>query len=76
MTEYRRIYIRSATWFFTVNLAERKGNKLLLGNIELLRASFIKVQQSHPFKIIAIVILASLHLIVVDWEALKARPRI
>jgi hypothetical protein len=26
MTDYRRIHIPGATWFFTVNLAERKGN--------------------------------------------------
>ena len=57
MTEYRRIYIPGATWFFTVNLAERRENKLLLENIDYLRGSFIKVQRSHPFKIIAIVIL-------------------
>ena len=35
MTEYRRIYTPGATWFLTVNLAERKGNELLLENIEL-----------------------------------------
>ena len=46
-----------AMWFFTVTLAERKGNQLLVENIELLRAAFVKVQQAHPFKIIAIVIL-------------------
>jgi putative transposase len=57
MSEYRRFYIPGALWFFTVNLAERKGNPLLLENIDLLRSSFIKVNQSHPFKIIAIVVL-------------------
>ena len=57
MTDYRRIYIPGAIWFFTVNLAERKGNQLLLEHIEKLRESFIKVSKDHPFKIIAIVVL-------------------
>jgi hypothetical protein len=30
MTDYRRAYIPRATWFFTVNLAERRGNRLLI----------------------------------------------
>ena len=30
MTEYRRIYILGAACFFTVNLAERKGNRRLI----------------------------------------------
>jgi putative transposase len=28
MTEYRRVYVPGASWFFTVNLAQRKGNSL------------------------------------------------
>jgi len=40
MTEYRRIYIPGASWFFTVNLAERKGNRLLIDKIDLLREAF------------------------------------
>ncbi|QWF72253.1 transposase [Methylomonas paludis] len=57
MTDYRRIYIPGSTWFFTVNLAKRKGHQLLLDHIENLRGSFIKVRKDHPFKIIAIVVL-------------------
>ncbi|MGH8601686.1 MAG: hypothetical protein ACREXR_02560 [Gammaproteobacteria bacterium] len=37
MTEYRRAYVPGAAWFFTVNLAERKGNRLLVKRIETLR---------------------------------------
>ena len=57
MTDYRRIYVPGAIWFFTVNLAERKNNSLLLEHIEKLSESFIKVLKDHPFKIIAIVVL-------------------
>ena len=30
MTEYRRTWHPGAAWFFTVNLAERRGNRLLV----------------------------------------------
>jgi putative transposase len=57
MTDYRRIYVSGATWFFTVNLAERKHNRLLVDNIDALRAGFLYTQQRHPFQIEAVVIL-------------------
>lgn len=57
MTEYRRFHIPGATWFFTVNLAERHGNRLLVDKIELLRAAFVEVRTKHPFRIDAIVVL-------------------
>ena len=57
MTDYRRIQVPGATWFFTVNLAERKGNRLLIDHIDLLRQAFTKVCQNHRFQIKAIVVL-------------------
>jgi len=57
MTHYRRFYTPGATWFFTVNLAERKNNSLLIENIELLRQAFRYVKNRKPFEIIAIVIM-------------------
>jgi putative transposase len=57
MTDYRRAYVPGATWFFTVNLAERKHNRLLLDNIDALRAAFRVTQQRHPFQMEAVVIL-------------------
>ena len=45
-----------AAWFFTVNLTQRKDNRLLLENIDLLRAAFYEVKKGHPFMIAAIVI--------------------
>jgi len=57
MTEYRRFRIPGATWLFTVNLAERKGNWLLVNRIEVLRAAFAEVWAKRPFHIDAIVVL-------------------
>jgi putative transposase len=57
MTEYRRTWHPGATWFFTVNLAERRGNRLLVDRIDVLRIAFRNVRTRHPFHIEAIVIL-------------------
>jgi len=57
MTEYRRPRIPGATWFFTVNLAQRRDNRLLVDHIERLRNAIRSVKTSHPFTIDAIVVL-------------------
>lgn len=57
MTDYRRFYIPGSTWFFTVNLAERRDNHLLVEQIDLLRAAFRYVKHRKPFRIEAIVIM-------------------
>ena len=57
MTEYRRTKIQGASYFFTVNCAERHNNRILENNIDSLRQVFRQVKQKHPFKIDAIVIL-------------------
>ena len=57
MTEYRRPRIPGATWFFTVNLAQRQGNHLLLDHIDRLRQAIHRVKSAHPFAIDAIVVL-------------------
>ena len=49
MTDYRRIYVSGATWFFTVNLAHRHPNTLLLDQIDLLRESFRYVKERKPY---------------------------
>ncbi|MGJ0492857.1 hypothetical protein [Methylobacter sp.] len=51
MADYRRIYIPGSTWFFTVNLAERRDNYLLVENIDLLRAAFRYVKERKPYRI-------------------------
>jgi putative transposase len=57
MTEYRRAKIEGATYFFTVNCAKRRGNKLLVEKIDKLRQVFRKVKEMHPFEIDAMVVL-------------------
>src|SRR4030042_77854 len=57
MTEYRRPWLPGGTWFFTVNLAERRGNRLLIERLDLLRSAFRSVRLRRPFRIEAVVIL-------------------
>jgi putative transposase len=57
MTEYRRFQHPGATWFFTVNLAERKNNRLLVDRVDELKMAFADVKRLHPFEIDAAVIL-------------------
>ena len=57
MTEYRRLQHPGATWFFTVNLAERRGNRLLTDHIDGLRTAFSHVKRKHLFKIDTVGIL-------------------
>ena len=56
MTNYRRNFIAGASFFFTVNLADRRQN-VLTERIDLLRAAFKDVRSRHPFMIEAIVVL-------------------
>ncbi len=53
---YRRADVAGGTYFFTVNLAERKRT-LLVDFIDDLRDVMKKVKKSHPFHIDAMVIL-------------------
>ena len=57
MTEYRRFYIPNATWFFTVNLAERRNNALLVDKIDELGNTFRYVKKRKPFYMNAVVIM-------------------
>jgi putative transposase len=56
MTAYRRNFVAGGSYFFTVNLTERRL-RLLTDNIELLRAAFRDTRRRHPFTIDAIVVL-------------------
>lgn len=57
MPNYRRAWYPGGTYFFTVNLLERKGSNLLIHNIDVLRQVIRSVKQRHPFKIRAWVVL-------------------
>ncbi|KTD18727.1 Transposase and inactivated derivatives [Legionella lansingensis] len=62
MRRYRRSTVAGATYFFTLNLQNRKST-ILINHIDKLRFAFKKVQVNHPFKIDAIIILPDhLHL--------------
>ena len=53
---YRRVLIGGATYFFTVNLADRRS-RLLVEHIADLRQAVGDVRLAHPFEIIAWVVL-------------------
>ncbi|OQK16823.1 hypothetical protein AU255_02655 [Methyloprofundus sedimenti] len=57
MTDYRRLYVKGAMWFFTVNLAYRYQSTLLVDEINLLRESFRYVKERHACTINAIVFM-------------------
>jgi len=56
MTNYRRNFVPGGSYFFTVNLADRRS-RLLAENIDLLRPAFCYTRERHPFTIDAIVVL-------------------
>ncbi|BCL75933.1 transposase [Jeongeupia sp. HS-3] len=53
---YRRARLEGGTYFFTVNLADRRQD-LLIRHIDGLRQVMRKVQVTHPFQIVAMVVL-------------------
>jgi len=57
MPNYRRLHQPGATWFFTVTLAQRNNNSLLMDHVDRLREAFRHVRQRHHFTIDAIVVM-------------------
>jgi putative transposase len=55
--DYRRAWHQGGTYFFTVNLLQRKNNKLLVEHIQALRHTVAQVKKSYPFIIHAWVVL-------------------
>jgi putative transposase len=63
MANYRRNFVPGGSYFFTVNLADRRLS-LLTEHIDLLRAAFRGVRAQHPFEVEAAVVLPEhLHMI-------------
>ncbi|MDR2220240.1 MAG: transposase [Methylobacillus sp.] len=56
MTSYRRNFIPGGSFFFTVNLDDRKRS-LLIDHLDVLRAAFRQTRERHLFAIDAIVVL-------------------
>ncbi len=57
MPNYRRAFVPGGTWFFTVNLLQRRNNDLLIREVELLRQTVRRVKMNYPFTIDAWVVL-------------------
>ncbi|MGD9583492.1 MAG: transposase [Lysobacterales bacterium] len=57
MRRYHRAYVAGACYFFTLALAQRRGNRLLIEHIDALRAAHRLVRARHPFRIDAMVVL-------------------
>lgn len=57
MRTYLRNRVSGGTYFFTVNLAERRGNALLVDRIDALRTALHATHEARPFDIIAMVVL-------------------
>ena len=56
VADYRRNFIPGGSYFFTVNLADRRS-RLLTDKIGLLRSALRMVMQRHPFTTEAVVVL-------------------
>jgi putative transposase len=56
VTNYRRSFVPGGSFFFTVNLADRRSN-LLIDRIDQLRSAFRYTRTRHAFTIDAIVVL-------------------
>jgi putative transposase len=56
MPNYRRAFVPGGSWFYTVNLLNRRQT-LLIDHADVLRTAFEETQKIYPFTIAAIVVL-------------------
>lgn len=56
MSNYRRLWVPGGTYFFTVNLLERR-RRLLVDHADLLRDAFRTARAARPFDVLAIAVL-------------------
>ena len=56
MPNYRRVWVPGGTYFFTVNLLERR-HRLLVDRIDDLRSAFQAAHSARRFEVLAIVVL-------------------
>lgn len=57
MPNYRRVWLPGGTFFFIVNLPERRNRRLLVEHVDLPRVAFRDARRARPFHVIAIVVL-------------------
>lgn len=55
--DFRRAWHQGGTYFFTVNLLQRKNNNLLVEQVQVLRNAVAQVKKTYPFIIHAWVVL-------------------
>jgi putative transposase len=55
--DYRRAWHAGGTYFFTLNLLQRRDNDLLIRHIDILKSIIKKVKNKHPFIIHGWVVL-------------------
>lgn len=64
MSNYRRLFVPGGTYFFTLNLRDRRSD-LLVRHVGLLRESWREVVRVRPFETLAAVVLPDhMHLVV------------
>jgi len=73
MPDYRRYRVPGGTYFFTVNLLERRLDTLVR-HIDILREAVRKTRRERPFHIDAWVVLPD-HMHSTAWRACPASPR-
>ncbi|QIZ77329.1 REP-associated tyrosine transposase [Ferrimonas lipolytica] len=57
MPNYKRLRQPGGTYFFTLALAERNNNDLLVRHIAILRRAISEIKAKHPFRTHAVVVL-------------------
>nr|WP_321509538.1 transposase [uncultured Hyphomonas sp.] len=64
MSDYRRLFVPGGTYFFTLNLRDRRSD-LLVRHITLLRESWQEVSKTRPFETLAAAILPDhMHMVI------------
>ena len=57
MSDYRRFFVPRGPYFFTINLLERRNNRMLVTHIDALREAVRKTKLERPFRIDGWVVL-------------------
>ena len=64
MSDYRRLFVPGGTYFFTLNLRDRRSD-LLVRHVDLLRESWRDVSHTRPFETLAAVVLPDhMHIVI------------
>ena len=57
MSDYRRYFVPGGSYFFTINLLERRNNRILVTHIDALREAVRRTKLERPFRIDGWVVL-------------------